>query len=142
MLKAPRALFPYNLILFGGFVLWIRGVARGRSERPWTYLATISVFYFLFLIGYVNYNSYVSSHAPFLGVQGRYLFPVLIPAYVVMARFLLEPFRRTWQIAIVVVISAVFILGDVPYFQRNAGPDWFAGAPIEAKSTTDALPSR
>jgi 4-amino-4-deoxy-L-arabinose transferase-like glycosyltransferase len=80
MVKDPSALLPYNLVLFAAFVLWIRGVGWSRSERPWTYLAAISMFYFLFLIGYVNYGFYTSSHAPFVGVQGRYLFPILVPA--------------------------------------------------------------
>jgi 4-amino-4-deoxy-L-arabinose transferase-like glycosyltransferase len=138
MVKDPRALLPYNLVLFMAFVLWIRGVGRGGSERPWTYLAAIAVFYFLFLIGYVNYGYYVSSHAPFLGVQGRYLFPVLIPAYLVAARFLLEPFRRVVQIAILLIIGTVFVLGDFPYFLRHDGPNWYVSAQAEAVTTSNA----
>jgi 4-amino-4-deoxy-L-arabinose transferase-like glycosyltransferase len=63
MMKEPSALLPYNLVLFAAFVLCLRGVGWGRVERPWTYVAAIAVFYFLFLIGYVNYGYYVSSHA-------------------------------------------------------------------------------
>jgi 4-amino-4-deoxy-L-arabinose transferase-like glycosyltransferase len=141
MVKDPSALLPYNLVLFAAFVLWVRGAGWGPFERPWTYLAAVAVFYFLFLIGYVNYGFYTSSHAPFLGVQGRYLFPILIPTYLVAARFLLEPFRRAMQIAILIVISIVFILGDFPYFLRHDSPNWYVTTSSEAATTASPRPS-
>jgi hypothetical protein len=141
MVKDPWALLPYNLILFAAFALWIREVGWGPEERPWTHLAAVAVFYFLFLIGYVNYGDYLSSHAPFLGVQGRYLFPVLVPTYLVAARFLLEPFRKAIQIAVLIIITIVFVLGDFPYFLRHDSPNWYATTTAEIETTPDSRPS-
>jgi hypothetical protein len=126
MLKDPWALLPYNLILFAAFVLWIRTSRWDGTENGWIYLAVVAICYFLILIGYVNYKFYVNSHAPFLGVQGRYLFPVLIPTLLIVAWSLLRAFRRITQVAIVVLVSAVFMLGDLPFFIRHASPNWFA----------------
>jgi hypothetical protein len=126
MLKPPSTLLPYNVILLAAFLLWIRGCGWGGAGRTWVYLGCLALGYFIFLVGIFNYSGYLVSHAPFLGVQGRYVFPVLVPAYLVASRFLLAPFRRTIQVALLVVISTVFVYGDLPYFWRHAGDAWFA----------------
>ncbi len=135
MLKPPSALLPYNLLLLAAFLLWIRGCTWGDAGRSWVYLGGLALAYFVFLVGIYNYSSYLVSHAPFLGVQGRYVFPVLVPAYLVSARFLLEPFRRAIRVALLVVVSAIFVYGDLPYFSRQAGDAWFR--PGEAVSKLD-----
>jgi hypothetical protein len=142
ILKDPWSLLPYNVILFAAFVVWIRWSRWDGSEKPWSALSIAVVFYFLFLIGYVNYKSYLASHAAFLGVQGRYLFPVLVPAYLTAARFLFNPFRRAVQIALLLIVSTIFILGDFPYFLRHDGPDWYAKPPHVETSAGNPRPSR
>ncbi|NIM00720.1 MAG: DUF2142 domain-containing protein [Acidobacteria bacterium] len=128
MLKPPSALLPYNLILLAAFLLWVRGCTWGGAGRSWVYLGGLSLAYFVFLAGMYLYSGYLVSHAPFLGVQGRYIFPVLVPACLVTARFLLGPFREAIRVALLVVVSAVFIYGDLPYFLRHAGDAWFGAA--------------
>jgi hypothetical protein len=59
----------------------------------------------------------------------------------VAARFLLEPFRRGAQIAILVIISIVFVQGDFPYFLRHSGSDWYVDAQAAVEPTTHTLPS-
>jgi hypothetical protein len=61
-------------------------------------------------------------------VQGRYLFPVIVPAYLVAARFLLLPFRRAFRVLLLVVVSLVFLAGDLPYFLRHATEAWYHGS--------------
>jgi hypothetical protein len=138
MFKQPSELLPYNLILLAAFLLWIRGMTWHGQGRVWVYLGCLSLGYFVFLVGFYNYRGYLGHHAPFLGVQGRYLFPVLVPAYLVAARSLLEPFRRTVRFGLLVIVSAVFIYGDFPYFWKNAGDGWFTQANASVHQDLDA----
>jgi len=138
MLKTPSALLLYNVILLAAFLLWIRGCSWGGAGRTWVYLGCLALGYFIFLVGIFNYRGYLVSHAPFLGVQGRYVFPVLVPAYLVASRFLLAPFRRTIQVALLVAISTVFVYGDLPYFLRHAGNAWFARSDPAVSRRIDA----
>jgi hypothetical protein len=139
MLKPPSALLPYNLLLLAAFLLWIRGCTWGGAGRSWIYLCGLSLAYFVFLVGVYNYSAYLVSHAPFLGVQGRYIFPVLVPAYLVSARFLLGPFRKPIRVVLLVAVSAIFVYGDLPYFSRQAGDAWFG--PAQPASTGDSTPA-
>lgn len=139
MLKKPRELLPYNLLLMAAFLLWIRSARWRRPERVWSWLGLIALVYFLILVGGYNYRTYLETHAPLLGVQGRYLFPVLVPAYLAMAHSLLSPLRRWLRIALLLVVAAVYIPGDFPYFLRHAGDAWF-GAPAGARTEEAAAP--
>jgi hypothetical protein len=138
MLKPPSALLPYNLILLASFFLWVRCCSWVGDGRNWTYLGGLALAYFVFLVGIYNYSSYLVSHAAFLGVQGRYIFPVLVPAYLVSARFLLGPFGRAVRVALLIGVSAIFVYGDLPYFSRQAGDDWFG--PRESVSAGRSTP--
>lgn len=131
MLRKPRELLPYNLLLMAAFLLWIRIVRWRGPERVWTWLGLIALAYFLILVGGYNYRTYLESHAPLLGVQGRYLFPVLVPGYLAMAHSLLSPLKRWLRIVLLLAVAAVFISGDLPYFLRHAGDAWF-GTPTTA----------
>ena len=137
MLRTPNDLLAYKLIFLAAFILWVRSVSWRESERLWIVLAAAVIAYFVFLVGYVNYRGYLASHAPFLGVQGRYLFPVVWAAYLVIARSLLNSFRRWIQIGLLIVVGTVFVAGDLPYFRRHADPSWFS-APAAARSELPA----
>lgn len=131
ILKGSRELLPYNIILFLGLLAWVRRARWTDSERIWVHLGLVVIFYYWFLVGYFNYSNYLVSHAPLLGVQGRYIFPVLVPAYLVTADSLLTAFKKRLQAAVVVLVCAVFIAGDFPYFMKNSGDPWFA-SPVAA----------
>jgi hypothetical protein len=126
ILRDPWGLLPYSLILFVGSLLVVRGLRWADGERVWVYMALLVVGYYVALVGWFNYKNYLQEHALFLGVQGRYIFPVIVPAYLLLARFLLLPFRRSIQIALVIIVAAIFVMGDFPYFNRNVGEGWFA----------------
>lgn len=129
MLKGPWSLLPYNVVLVAAFLLWIRQTRWHGEERLWCLLALVVFLYFVVLVGVHNYSDYLTTHAPFLGVQGRYLFPVLVPAYLVAARALLGSWGRKTQIAVAALVAVVFVLGDFPYFQWHATPEWFTPQP-------------
>jgi len=126
MLKDPQALVPYSVILLVSFLLWVRGATATPDGRIWIYLGTIVLSYFLILVGYHNYRIYTSMHAPLLGAAGRYLFPVLVPAYLVCAHFLTSRRRPVVAVAVLLVVSLVFVAGDFPYFLLNVTDAWYA----------------
>jgi hypothetical protein len=82
-------------------------------------------FYLLFLVGYVNLRQFLITRPISLGVQGRYMFPVIVPVYILISQYLLTPFRKKIQFALVVLVGAMFILGDFPYFYWHATQKWF-----------------
>jgi hypothetical protein len=125
MLRSPNSLLPYNLIFLAAAILWVRGLSWKGDERSWLYMAVVALAYFVILVAVVNYGIYRRTHAPFLGVQGRYVFPVIVPAYLVMTKYLLRPFGKWGQAIVAVIATTVFVLGEMPYFQSHAGGEWF-----------------
>lgn len=95
-----------------------------------SWLVVVSLLYFTILVGYYNYRIYLVSHAPFLGVQGRYLSPVLVPACLAASHFMLSWRQRWLKILIAVAVSAVFLWGDLPFFLRHAGDAWYSATEV------------
>lgn len=124
MLRTPNDLWPYGLIFFAALLLWVRKLQFDGADRLWHGFAIMVFGYYLFLVGYYNYTSYLQHHALLLGVQGRYLFHVLVPFYLLMAEFLLRPFQRPIQWAVLLLVAAVFIAGDFPYYLEHVTPEW------------------
>ncbi len=66
------------------------------SNRTQLLLLIISLFYISVLFGYVNYKGYLEygiiPRYTFVGIQGRYIFPVLAPIIVLFSKNLLRPF--------------------------------------------------
>ncbi len=92
MLRSPNGLWAYGLTCFAALLLMVRTIRFDGSDNLWLGMTAVVFGYYLFLVGYYNYTGYLQHHALLLGVQGRYLFHVLVPAYLLMAEFLLRPF--------------------------------------------------
>jgi len=124
MLRTPNELWSYGLIFFAALLLWVRKLRFDGTDRVWHGLAIMTFGYYLFLVGYYNYTGYLQTHALLLGVQGRYLFHVMVPAYLLMAEFLLRPFGSRVQLAVLLLVGGVFIAGDFPYYLSHVTPAW------------------
>ncbi|NTX00018.1 MAG: hypothetical protein HGB35_08870, partial [Geobacteraceae bacterium] len=99
-------------------------------ESGWTpaHLAVISGFYAVFLMYAVNYLVYLEFRAPGLTLQGRYLFPVIGPAYVLLSYYLIQLAKvNSVRLVIFALASLLFIIFDFPWFLAFATPDWFTG---------------
>ncbi len=101
--------------------------------RPWDtdrlplYLMVIAAFYVFFLMYGVNYQNYLYYELLVMQLQGRYLFPVLGPIYVLSSYYLLRLFRgRYMRLGVFSAAAVIFIASDFPYFLLHATPDWFA----------------
>jgi hypothetical protein len=60
-----------------------------------------------------------------LAVQGRYLFPVLVPLWGLLAHTLLAYWPRRIQVAVALIVAGVFVYGDFPFFLSHTDQRWF-----------------
>ena len=110
-----------GLALVGGAVAW----RRGEIARLTGTAAVISLGYLLVLAVGVGWPAYRQTGAPGLVAQGRYAFPVLVPAAWLLAHYLLAAFPARLRIGAAVAVSAFLIWQDLPWFVARATPVWF-----------------
>lgn len=125
MLMGPDDLLLHNLVFVAFAIAVIRGLRFRHDERFWVYLAVLAGGYVAYLVSGFLYASYVRSHSAFMGVQGRYVAPALVPAYLLAAEMLLRPLGRRLGVAVMAAVAAVFVAGDLPYFLRHASAEWY-----------------
>ena len=80
--------------------------------------------YGIFLMQYVNYSSYINNLAP-IAVQGRYIFPVIVPFYGIVSYYLTNFNEKRLSLLIIILVAAFYIWGDFPYFLLNTDKAWF-----------------
>lgn len=130
MFKDFRYLIPVYLMMafsvLGFFVRWRR---RDTGWLPLC-LAAIVCFYSGLLLYKVNYNAYLYYGTPGITLQGRYLFPVIGPVYVLACHYLLQLFRADKiRFALTLVTALLFISYDFPWFLIHATPEWYEWMP-------------
>jgi len=130
MYKESRYLIPVYLVM----ALSLLGFAvRWRpSQSGWIppYLAAIACFYAGFLLYKVNYSAYLYYGTPGITLQGRYIFPVIGPIYVLSALYLLRLFRSDYiRVSLALVTALLFIMYDFPWFLMHATPQWYEWMP-------------
>ena len=119
--KSFWAYVPYIACLLGALaILVFRGCQRQVPTRDYLFLGMF-VFYALVLMLAVNYKAYLTFQLPHITVQGRYLFPFLLPIYGLTSAYLLSVFPRRVQAALAVAVGLYFLYGDYPYFLRHWG---------------------
>lgn len=106
-----------------GLLLFIRKYNSENSKQ--NFLFVISLFYSLILMFYVNYQGYLSHGILHAAVQGRYLFPVIVPIYILVAYGLLSFKNRYIRMVIFGLVLTIFLYGNVPFFIKNFTKDWF-----------------
>jgi len=103
----------------------VRWRPREEGAIP-AYLATIAGAYGFFLMYEVNYLDYLDSKAFYTSLQGRYIFPVIGPLYVLTSYYLLRLFRRTGgRMAVLWMAVFIYVLCDFPFFWANVSPEWY-----------------
>jgi hypothetical protein len=100
-----------------------------RPENVENYLIVIVVFYALVLMQGVNYRAYLRSHELNIALQGRYLFPVLVPLAGLAAHYYLAPWSKRIQVGLFAVAAIIFLAGDLPFFLLTADTERFFGNP-------------
>jgi hypothetical protein len=126
MFKDYNYLVPFYVVMaFALLGFCVRWRPRESGWLP-ACLATIACFYAGFIMYKINYNSYLYYGTPGITLQGRYLFPVIAPVYVLMCHYLLVLFRAEYlRLALALATALLFISCDFPYFLMHATPKWF-----------------
>jgi len=113
------------LIACAGFSIiwrWRPGDAAGFP----IYLAVTFAAYTIFILYAVNYRIYLYYGDFNIALQGRYIFPVIGPFYVLFSYYLMLLFKGKAARAAVAFAAALgFIVSDFPFFLYHATPYWF-----------------
>lgn len=128
MIKPFEEVTLYNILFGLSIVLLLVNIKKlYKDERFKTYIVifVVALFYILVLMYLQNYPSYLKSGDPARALQGRYIFPVITPLYILF----LFPFdrylKRKILAGLLLITAAVFIYGDFVYFLLNVPTSWF-----------------
>jgi hypothetical protein len=123
--QGPTTLPFVALLVLACLGVLVRWRPRDAERLP-ACLMVIAVFYAFFLMYYVNYSSYRNYGSLLIGLQGRYLFPVIGPIYVLASYYLLSLFKDgNARLGVFLAAVLIFIAFDLPFFLVHATADWF-----------------
>jgi hypothetical protein len=101
--------------------------------RPWeeawlpSCLALFAGFYAFILMYVFNYDGYLATGAPYTALQGRYIFPVIGPIYILASLYLLRLFKgKGARLTVFALATLILIVCDFPFFLVNITSEWFA----------------
>jgi hypothetical protein len=130
MFKSQLYLIPHYIILgacvIGFLIRWRPG------EEGWLppYLVAIICFYAGYLMYKVNYNAYLYYGTPGPTLQGRYLFPIIGPFYVISCRYVVSLFGKEYiRFGLALATALLFIAYDFPWFLTHVTPEWYVWLP-------------
>ncbi len=124
MLKTSKDLLAYNILLLVFLLFFLR---HFRFQDPWINYSILSVLLYGWVLFYhVSYKIfYLNSGYVEANLQGRYLFPVITPIVFLFASFMLAVKKKALKVILFLIVSFVFILGDLPYFLKHADKSWY-----------------
>ena len=126
-MKSDAQLLPY--VAFLGLALGVYAFRALRGRGPWLdWAGGLGVAYALVLLCFVNYPAYQRFGEIDVGVQGRYLFPVMAPLWSLAACHLAHALPRRWRAPLLAGVALWFVWGDLPWLLLNAPATWFSGA--------------
>jgi hypothetical protein len=119
-----------NLLLY--YLFFIVAGILFLWKKDWNHMSGYAIYLLLIPGGYifilmqlVNYKNYFYTGAIGSALTGRYLFPIIVPIYILASHALLYNSSKWWKIGVGTVIAGIFVFGDFPWFLMNATPDWF-----------------
>ena len=122
--KSDRAIYAYSAVFLLAALLlawrWRPGASHGVPADA----LFLVVGYALILMWFVNYPNYQTSRYIELGLQGRYIFPVLLPIYGLVAYGIGELAPEKTRRWLVVAVAAFYLYGDFPWFLQQIDAKW------------------
>ena len=113
----------YFGIIALGIILFLTNC--GVKNSKYKFFISLILFYVFILMYRTNYQGYLSHGLLHAAVQGRYIFPVIAPIYIVVTQGLLS-FKSKYVRAIIFgIVLSVFVYGNMPFFMKNFTEDWF-----------------
>lgn len=113
----------YFLVFLLSLLFFIRTFDRNKFEH--IFFSLLITVYLLILMLFTNYQMYLSNGIIHAAVQGRYIFPILVPIYSLVSLSLLSLKNKYLRILIIFVVSLIFIFGNIPFFIQNVTEEWF-----------------
>ncbi|MCB1056462.1 MAG: hypothetical protein KDD11_13250 [Acidobacteria bacterium] len=126
MRKWGKDLYPVLILLLLVLVLFIRKWQPEDAGGGWTAAAIIAFFYAMVLLWVVNYRVYLGSGMLDYALQGRYIFPVLIPIVGIVAYYLVAFLPRRSQVLVALLVGGYFVYGELPFFLDHSNRAWFS----------------
>ena len=112
-------------------VLLVAAVGFVRRWQPTDRLVTgafvLVAGYALFLMQAVNYPNYLLWEEFVVGIQGRYLFPVIVPLYGLIACSLLVGWPVALQVPIFLATATWTLWADLSFYLDQVAPRIVAG---------------
>jgi hypothetical protein len=123
--RAGLSLLPYGLIFGLAAAILVWRFRPGQMDGMSPYLIFLVAGNALVLMQLVNYSTYEALGVVGAAIQGRYLFPVLIPFYALISYYLIGFLRPPWRAIAGGAAAAIFVLGGLPWFLERVTSDWF-----------------
>lgn len=119
--------FKYFYIFFLSIGIFFSTIFFKRWNRVDKYLIVIALFYISILFLFWNYNMYLKHNHLYLGLQGRYIFPVISTMYILFSKAIFF-LKKKWIIyAILIPLIILFLYGCIPFFFLNVESWWLEG---------------
>ncbi|BCS52125.1 hypothetical protein [Geobacter sp. SVR] len=89
-------------------------------------LIIVVLAYSFILLYFVNYRTYRETGAFGMALQGRYIFPVIGPVYVLASCYLMRLSQgRRARLGLLGLAVFIFVISDFPFFRVASTPEWF-----------------
>ena len=121
----PYELYPYFVVGILALLVFVWKWRPNDCVGTASYAALIILAYVMILMWLVNYPIYVNTANPYIALQGRYTFVVLLPFLGLIAHYLVAYLPGRMQITVAIAVGAFFVEGDFLFFLMHAGPEWY-----------------
>ena len=115
----------YFLVFLGAAVGFVR--RWQPTDRLGTDAFVLVAGYALFLMQVVNYTDYVLWEEIYMNVQGRYIFPVIVPLYGLIARSLLVGWPIALQVPVFLATATWMLFADLFFYLDKVAPSIVGG---------------
>jgi hypothetical protein len=116
--KNGLLVYSYLAIFIVGFINFIIFFKKNNNFYL-KYAAIITCFYGVVLMQLYNYPRYEYFSSYGVALQGRLLFPIIVPFYTIMSYCLTDNFKNNLAIPILICVSIFFVYGDFPFLIKN-----------------------
>ena len=111
-------IYIYDIIIISGLVLLFKNSRTLFANGEFVILSVIAVLYFLTIL-VQNYMTQLRYNQFSIAMQGRYLFPILFPIWIIISNGLLSRFKFSEKILITAIVAIIFLSGGFLFFITN-----------------------
>jgi len=124
--RSLSSLYAYAALFGTAAIFFLRALLRGGARRTMIDAAVLTVGNASILLWLVHYPTCLRTGYFVLALQGRYLFPVILPIYGLLVHHLMEPCPAPARVWLALGVGGLFVAGDLPWLLSNVDSQWFA----------------